>query len=58
MKEKDKLIYDVYNERWKNNGITGTLTTHGNMSFAQCGTFLVIVENEGSEDKGFGNVGE
>lgn len=36
------LIFDVYNKKWKTDGICGTLTTYGNTSFTQCGTFFVI----------------
>jgi hypothetical protein len=38
----EKLIYDVYNKKWKLDGICGTLTAAGNKGSTACGTFFVI----------------
>lgn len=36
------LIFDVYNKKWKTDGICGTLTAAGNKGSTACGTFFVI----------------
>ncbi len=52
--EKSKPIkyldgyFDVYNDRFVDTGVCGTLMCHGNTSLSHCGTFLVF---ECVEDK-------
>lgn len=46
--QKDNLVlenvYDVYNNKMRDDKCCGTLTTNGNTSFRKCGTFAVIEE--------------
>lgn len=35
-------VFDVYNNKMRTDGCTGTLTTHGNTSLRHCGTFGVF----------------
>lgn len=37
-------VFDVYNNKMRTDGCTGTLTTNGNTSATKCGTFGVLVK--------------
>lgn len=44
-----ELIYDYYNNRWRNDKIIGTLTSHTSTNGS--GTFWIVVKEENEKEE-------